>query len=451
MWSLIATPFGWIMKLCYTLVKNYGIALLLFSIIIKLIMLPSGLKQQISSARMARLQPKIDQIKKKYANNKEKRDQAMTELYSQENVSMGASCLPMVVTMVILFAIIEVVYAPMTYISNLNKTEITDAVHTVVDVYNMSQAIYKDVPAAEEGAESTAAAKTLSERLAEGANIDELFAGYNEGFKTNVKLDADRLAEITELFKQNPGIDEYFNDTKKVSSRLLAGGYKGRVELIVLSVAKAQPQLFDAKIAAFCDDFDYTFLGLYLGRYPSWSEITILIPIISLLSQILVMFVSNYYMKRNGQSPQQGGMMGMLYVMPIISFMIAFSFPAGIGIYWIFSAVLGLIETVLKNLYYTPARMEKIIAKEDKKKARKPSLYQLALEQQKAQNAGRTADGSLLDDLDQEIKLSKNERKEVERQRINEARKKLEGDDEADLDPRVIEARKRMEEKYNEE
>lgn len=447
MWSLIATPFGWIMKLCYTIVKNYGIALLLFSVIIKLIMLPSGLKQQKDSARMAKLQPKLEQIRKKYANNKEKLNEATMELYNQEGANPMGSCLPMIITYVILFAIIEVVYAPMTYISGLSKAKINEAVHTVVDVYNMSQAVYNDRPTAENASDNNAEAAlapTLSQRLADGTNIEELFAGYNSNFKDNVKLSDERLAEVTEIFNQNPGLDEYFNDTKKVSSKLLRGGYSNRVELIVLSIAKDYPQLFSTEVSDFCKDFNYTFLGLYLGRYPAWNEITIIIPIISLLSQVLVMFVSTYYMKRNGQKPQG---MGFLYAMPILSFMIAFSFPAGIGIYWIFSAVLGLIETVLKNLYYTPERMDKIIAKDAKKKARKPSLYQLALEQQKTQNGGKT---SLLDDLD-EVKLTKSERKEVERQKINEARKRFDGDDEADTDPRVIAARRRMEEKYGEE
>ena len=99
------------------------------------------------------------------------------------------------------------------------------------------------------------------------------------------------------------------------------------------------------------------------------------------------------------------------------------------------------------NLYFTPARLDKILAKDANKKARRPSLYQLALEQQKAQQGGANR-SSLLDDLDgAEVKLTKNERKEVERQKINEARKKL-VEDEEDVDPRVLEARRRMAEKY---
>ena len=242
-------------------------------------------------------------------------------------------------------------------------------------------------------------------------------------------------------------MDEYFNDNKKFSSRLAAAGATSRVELLVLSVAKDYPQLFDAEVAEFCEGFNYTFMGLYLGAYPSWSSIYILIPVLSLLSQLLLTVISTFMMKRQGISQQGGMMTGMLYVMPLISFWIAFSFPAGIGIYWIFSSVLSLAQSVALQLYFTPERLDKILAKEAKKKGRRPSLYQLALEQQKAQQGGSSE--NLLDDLDgtDEVKLSKNERKEIERQKLNEARKRLVEDDE-DEDPRITEARRRMAEKY---
>ena len=437
MMRIIAIPFGWILKLAYMLVKNYGVALFLFTVVINLIMLPSRIKQQKDSAKMARLRPKLDQIQKKYANNRDKLNEATMELYNQENVSPMGSCLPLVITYVILFAIIEVVYAPMTYISNIPSEKITAASQTVVDYYKVSQAVSKDMP------EDAVTALTLSERLAEGTNLGELLAGYNE----TLGFSEERLAEITAGFEANPGLDEYFNDNTKVSSRLLAGGSTNRAQLIVLSVADDYPQLFDGEIVKFCEDFNYTFLGLYLGRYPSWSTIYVIIPIISLLTQLCLMFLSQYFMKKNGQNMQQGkGMMTMLYVMPLLSFWIAFSFPAGIGIYWIFSAVVQLIQTVCINLYFTPARLDKILAK-DAKKTRRPSLYQMALEQQRAQNGGVAPEGSLLDDDDTDRKLTKNERKELERQKINEARKRL-VDDEEEVDQRVLEARRKMAEKY---
>lgn len=438
MFRIIAIPFGWIMKGCYILVKNYGVALFLFTLIIKLIMLPSALKQQKSTAKTARLQPKLEQIKKKYANNRDKLNEATMELYNQEGISPTSGCLSLVLTYIILFAVIEVVYAPMTFISGLPTDKIEQASQTVVDLYKVSQKIAGDV------AEGETSALTLSERLENGTNLRELLEGYN----ADLKFTDERLEELATIFESDPSLDEYFNDGKKVSTRLLAGGTTARAQLIVLSVGDDHPELFDPEVADFCRDFDYSFLGFYLGEYPSWKTVYILIPIISLVSQLMLTILSQFFMKRNGQNMSAGkGMMGMLYAMPIISFLIAFSFPAGIGIYWIFSSVLSLVQTVAVNLYFTPARLDKILAKESKKKSRRPSLYQMALEQQKAQQAAANGQ-SLLDDLDSpEVKLSKSERKEVERQKINEARKKLVEDDE-DEDPRVLEARKRMAEKY---
>lgn len=440
MMKIIAIPFGWILKVAYMLVKNYGIALFLFTVVINLIMLPSRIKQQKDSAKMARLKPKLDQIQKKYANNRDKLNEATMELYNQENVSPMGSCLPLVITYVILFAIIEVVYAPMTYISNIPSEKITAASQTVVDYYKVAKEVADDTT------DEEPVAKTLAERVAAGESVEEIITGYNEA----LGFTDERLAEIISSFEANQGLDEYFNDNQKVSSRLLAGGSTNRAQLIVLSVADDYPQLFDSEIVKFCEDFNYTFLGLYLGRYPSWSTIYVIIPIISLLTQVCLMFLSQYFMKRNGQNTQQGkGMMTMLYLMPLLSFWIAFSFPAGIGIYWIFSALVQLIQTVCINLYFTPARLDKILAK-DAKKTRRPSLYQMALEQQRAQNGGAASESSLLEDDDTDRKLTKNERKELERQKINEARKRLVEDDE-DIDPRVLEARRKMAEKYGDD
>ena len=441
MFKIIAIPFGWLMRGCYMLVKNYGIALFIFTLIIKLLMVPSSIKQQKSSARMAKLAPKREQIAKKYANNREKLNEATMELYNQEGISPASGCGSMLITYLILFAIIEVVYAPMTYISGIDSEKITAASQTVVNYYKVSQAVKNDVP------EGYAQAPTLSQRLEQGTNLAELLQGYNE----ELALEQDTLDKMVEVFEANPGLDEYFNNESKVSKRLLAGG-TARAELVVLSVAKDYPQLFDSEISDFCDSFNYTFLGFYLGEYPSWSTIYILIPILSFLSQIAMTVISQIMMKRNKQDTQgMKGMMGMLYAMPVISFIIAFSFPAGIGIYWIFSSVLSLLQTVCLNLYFTPARMDSILAKESKKKSRRPSLYQMALEQQKAQQGGKG--GSLLDDLDTaDVKLSKNGRKEIERRKINETRMKLVNDEEEEgVDPRIIEARRKMAEKYGDD
>lgn len=439
--GIIAWPFGKLLWLCYEVVHNYGWALLLFTVIIKLIMLPSSCKQQISTAKMQRLSPKLEQLKKRYANNKEKLNEATMELYSQENVSMGASCLPMLLTFVILFAVVEVVYAPLTYIGNVSGEKLKDAQTIVYDIYTASSSIKSYSPqlgdnGSADPAVTTADTKTdkpavtVRSLIAEGKDIYDVLLEIKAQDKSAIaraNLSDERLKEIADILVSNEGMDEYFTDSSKVSQKLVAGGASSRTQLLVLSVSKDYPDIFDTEVVELCDDFDYTFIGVDLGKYPSWKSILVLIPIISLISQLAVTVVSQYFQKKNGGStPQNGSMTLMLYGMPLISFWIAFSFPAGIGIYWIFSSVLSLVQIVGLNLYYTPERINKIIEKQNKKARKKPSLYQMALEQQKAQLAGRKSLGeeALEEALTEEVKLSRAEKKEAERNALNEARRR---------------------------
>lgn len=447
LFRIIAIPFGYVLKLAYMMVKNYGVALFLFTVVINLIMLPSRIKQQKESGKMANLRPKLEQIQKKYANNRDKLNEAQMELYSENGVSPMGSCLPMIVTYIVLFAVIEVVYAPMSYISSIPSAKIKDAQQSVVDYYYVAQAVKNDIP---EGMET---APTIADRQ---WNEDEIILNlnsYNENLSEAShiakieNIPKERFDIIAENFATIKDLDVYFNDPKKVSPRLI--DISGtRAQLLVLSVAEDYPELFDQEVADFCKDFDYTIFGLYLGAYPSWNSVYLIIPILSLVFQLLIMFLSQYFMKKNGSDVSSGkGMMTALYIMPLISFAIAFGFPAGIGIYWIFSSIVQLMITIGINLYFTPARLEKILAK-DAKKTKRPSIYQMALEQQRAMNAQNG--NSLDDDEEDEAKLTKIQRKELERQKINDARKKLVDDDE-DVDPRVLEARKRIAEKYGDE
>lgn len=438
--GIIAWPFGKLLWLCYEIVHNYGWALLLFTVIIKLIMLPSSCKQQVSTAKMQRLNPKIEQLKKKYANNKEKLNEATMELYSQENVSMGASCLPMILTFVILFAVVEVVYAPLTYIGNISKEKLSDAQSVVYDIYTASTAIKNYSPSLDDGsaaqpvtAEDTKAEKpdvTVSSLTAEGRDIYEVLTeikGQEKSAIAKAEISDERLKEIADILVAHPGMDEYFTNPAEVSQKLIAGGASARTQLLVISISKKYGDIFDPEVTDLCKDFDYTFLGIDLGKYPSWKSILILIPILSLLSQLAVTVVSQYYQKKNGGSTAQNSSMNMmLYGMPLISFWIAFRFPAGIGIYWIFSSVFALVQVIGLNLYYTPARVDRILEKQNKKARKKPSLYQMALEQQKAQLAGQKSTGeiALEEGLAEEVKLSRAEKKEAERSALNEARRR---------------------------
>ena len=138
---LIATPLGWIMKACYHLVKNYGMALLLFTIITRIITLPLQIKQQKSTARMNMIQPELEKLKTKYGKNQEKLNEETMKLYSEYQINPMASCLPMVISLVILWALIPVVYGPLTYVSDADENKVSHDNTMVKNLYVISNEV----------------------------------------------------------------------------------------------------------------------------------------------------------------------------------------------------------------------------------------------------------------------------------------------------------------------
>lgn len=106
--NIITTPLRWILDLIYSLVGNYGVTIILFTLVIKLLILPLDFKQRKSMRKMQDIQPKIDEINKKYEKDPEKRSQKTMELYKKEKVNPMGGCLPMLIQMPILFAMFAV-------------------------------------------------------------------------------------------------------------------------------------------------------------------------------------------------------------------------------------------------------------------------------------------------------------------------------------------------------
>lgn len=89
----ICVPFAWLTRLFYTWTGSYGVALILFTLIVKLVLLPFQLKSKKSMLRMGRMNSKVQEIQKKYANNKEKQQQEIADLYAREGVNPMSGCL----------------------------------------------------------------------------------------------------------------------------------------------------------------------------------------------------------------------------------------------------------------------------------------------------------------------------------------------------------------------
>ena len=124
--DLISKPMGWVLKyLCLLCGGNFAGAIVLFTILINLLMLPLTIKTQKSQAKQARLRPKLDAIKKKCGDDKQKYSQEMSELYSREGVSMSGGCLPMIIRMIFIYGVYAVVINPLVYIMGANASEVS--------------------------------------------------------------------------------------------------------------------------------------------------------------------------------------------------------------------------------------------------------------------------------------------------------------------------------------
>lgn len=132
LYDVFGTPFGYLMMWIYNLVNNYGIAIILFTLVTKIILSPINYKTQKNAARMQLLNPKLQKLKKSYANNPQKMQEEQMKLYQAEGVNPMASCLPAVVQMVLLFGVLDVVYKPLTHILRFNKSVISDAVQIAI-------------------------------------------------------------------------------------------------------------------------------------------------------------------------------------------------------------------------------------------------------------------------------------------------------------------------------
>ncbi|GHU54082.1 hypothetical protein FACS1894132_08150 [Clostridia bacterium] len=126
LYHIIGIPFGWVMKVIYDVVKDYGAAIVVFTLFTKVLMFPFTWKQQISSERMKSINPQLQKLRKAYKDNPQRLQQEQMKLYQQEHISMTAGCFPMLIQMVLLFGVMDVVYRPLTHILRF-KSETIDA------------------------------------------------------------------------------------------------------------------------------------------------------------------------------------------------------------------------------------------------------------------------------------------------------------------------------------
>lgn len=328
--SIIGWPLGLMMAFLYKFIGSYGFSLIIFTVIIKLILLPLSIKQQKATAKMTAFKPRMDEIQKKYANNKERMNEELMKLYKEEGYSPTAGCLPMLIQLPILFGLIDVIYKPLKHVLRVSEPLIQSGIDVM---------------------QST------------GAHVSKF---------------AEQISLISEIHR-NP---EAFESLPELVSKV--------------------------------QDFSLNFFGINLGQIPTFGfNLLILIPLLAGTTSFLVSFVSmkNASAMAGENNPMQSTSKIMMFTMPLMSLWIAFSVPAGVGMYWIISNLLMLGQTIMLNKIYNPAEMAEK-AKQQMEERRK----KLAEERKAAKRLAKEQNAEAA-----EKALSQ---KEINRQKLAEARKR---------------------------
>ena len=184
--DLITVPFGWVLGQLYHFTGNYGIALCAFAVIVYMALLPITAKSKQSTMKMSRLQPRIQDIQKRYASDPQKQNEAMQKLYQEEGLSMYTGCLWSFVPLFVLLPLFTIIRNPIVYIlgeSEAVATQIIEIIKTLEPASFGSNNYYDQVVAASAiakyAAEIQAAIPEISQRALEGINFN--FLGLNVG------------------------------------------------------------------------------------------------------------------------------------------------------------------------------------------------------------------------------------------------------------------------------
>lgn len=131
MFSFFASLFGYILNAIYGVVNNYGVAIIIFTVILKTVMLPISIKQQKTMKKSAKIQVKAKEIQEKYSNDQVRQSQELMDLYKKENMSPFSGCLSSIVQMLIILSVFYLVSSPLTYMKHVDSNVVQELVQQV--------------------------------------------------------------------------------------------------------------------------------------------------------------------------------------------------------------------------------------------------------------------------------------------------------------------------------
>lgn len=322
--DIIAKPFGYLLKFCYDFTNSYALALLFFTLLFKLILLPLSIKQQKSSQAQARIRPKEMAIRKRYEgrtdpNARVELSNDLMKLYQEEKVSAAGGCLPLLIQLPIIYILYQIITKPLQYICMVST-------------------------------ETIGALKT---------KMFELF-GTGELNASNTS------SKIAELFNDAGGAINKFNVS----------------EIQMLSVMEKNQEVFAETLASqnlsgiVYPDFTIFGGAIDLSSTPTFLSVMILIPLLAALFQFASTFIMKFFspkpdMSVPGAAETQKTMFYMNIIFPAMTFFMAFQFPAILGLYWIYQSIFGtVIQIILYKALpipvYTPEQIAEIEAETNK-------------------------------------------------------------------------------------
>jgi len=333
---LITRPMGFIIEAIYTLIPNYGVAIILFTILIKAIIFPLTYKSQKSMIKQQRISPLLQELQKKYADDKEKLSAETMKLYKENNVSMTGGCLPLLLQFPIIIGLYRVIMKPLQFVKAINIDD--------QSIKGVTQVLVNSFP--------------------------DLF---------NAKY------KITDILANSQ------IQLSKAAQNLLADPEKLKM---VKGVSVSSDQVMHT---AHRFALDFNFLGIDLSRIP--SDVTklftgqthdlsilfvILVPLIATLLTWLTTKLQQSQTKQYAKKPEkpkrytgkepekdttQTMTNTMNIMMPAMTAIFTFTMPAGIGFYWITSSAVQIAQQYFMNKHLNKKEGEIVVNQLDGKQS----------------------------------------------------------------------------------
>lgn len=288
----ISSLFGYILNALYNLFNNYGIAIIIFSILLRIILIPITIKQQKTMKKTTKMQQEMNSIREKYKNDPEKLNQETIELYKREKMSPFSGCLSAILQLVIILAVFWLVSQPLTYMKKVQNSELFNEYKQKIEEQTDTKSTYKEI-----------------------AIIDKVESDYQE--------------ILNNLNDKNVENREELENRKNQLEEL-----RINMEFLGLDLSKVPTQsLNDWKV--------YVIPVLYV--------------ITSFISIRLTTKTQNSKNGNEVKSAEAESMeqmnKSMSYMMPIMSISIAAIAPLGLALYWLVSNILMIFERLIINKF----------------------------------------------------------------------------------------------------